>query len=104
MGDAGLKPGQQVLEVGCGPGFFTIPATKIVTASGTIYALDIHPLAKKRVKEKIKAEKLTNVKTIIANATDTGLPDRSVDLAFFFGVPRIFRNESLFQEILDEIY
>ncbi|MFX1508061.1 MAG: class I SAM-dependent methyltransferase [Promethearchaeota archaeon] len=102
--DAGLKSGQQVLEVGCGPGFFTIPAAKIVTASGTIYALDIHPLAKKRVEEKIKTEKLTNVKTILASATDTGLPDHSIDLAFFFGVPRMLRNESLFQEILAEIY
>ena len=27
---AGLKPGQKVLGVGCGPGFFTIPAAKIV--------------------------------------------------------------------------
>lgn len=101
---AGLKPEQQVLEVGCGPGFYTIPAAKIVTTSGTIYALDIHPLAKKRVEEKIKTEKLTNVKTILASATDSGLPDRSVDLAFFFGVPRMLRNESLFQDILDEMY
>ncbi|MFW9905339.1 MAG: class I SAM-dependent methyltransferase [Candidatus Thorarchaeota archaeon] len=102
--NARLKPGLNVLEVGCGPGFFTIPAAKIVTASGTLYALDIHPLAKKRIEEKIKAEDLTNIKTILASATDTGLPDQSIDLAFFFGVPRILRNESLFRDILDEMY
>ena len=35
---AGLKPGQKVLEIGCGPGFFTIPAAKIVGEKGTGYS------------------------------------------------------------------
>jgi len=60
---AGLKPGQKVLEVGCGPGFFTIPAAKIVGEKGVIYALDNHPLAIKRVQEKLKKEGIENVKT-----------------------------------------
>ena len=83
---AGLKLGQKVLEVGCGPGFFTIPAAKIVGEEGFVYAVDVHPLAIERVKEKIEKEGIKNVKPILANASDTGLPDRSIDLAFLFGL------------------
>ena len=83
---AGLKPGQKVLEVGCGPGFFTIPATKIVGKEGTIYAVDVHPLAIKRVQKKIEKEGIKNVTPILANASNTRLPDQSVDLAFLFGL------------------
>jgi ubiquinone/menaquinone biosynthesis C-methylase UbiE len=42
---AGLEPGQKVLEVGCGPGFFTVPAAKTVGQGGIVYALDVNPLA-----------------------------------------------------------
>jgi len=83
---AGLKPGQKVLEVGCGPGFFTIPAAKIVGEEGVVYAVDVHPLAIERVKEKIEKEGIKNIKPILANASDTGLPDRSIDIAFIFGL------------------
>ena len=83
---AGIKPGQKVLEVGCGPGFFTIPAAKIVGEEGSIYAVDVHPLAIKKVKEKVEREGIKNVNPIFVNASDTGLPDQSIDLAFIFGL------------------
>ena len=83
---AGLKPGQKVLEVGCGPGFFTIPAAKIVGAEGVVYALDVNPFAIETVRRKVEKEGLDNVKILFADATRTGLPDESVDLAFLFGV------------------
>jgi len=83
---AGLKPGQKVLEVGYGPGFFTIPAARIVGEEGVVYAVDVHPPAIERVKEKIEIEGIKNAKPILANASDTGLSDQSVDLAFIFGL------------------
>jgi len=42
---AGLRPRQAVLEVGCGPGFFTVPAAKIVGSEGNILAFDVNPFA-----------------------------------------------------------
>jgi len=77
---AGIKPGQKVLEVGCGPGFFTIPAAKIVREEGSIYAVDVHPLAIKKVEEKVEREGIKNVNPILINASNTGLPDQSIDL------------------------
>ena len=83
---AGLKPGQKVLEVGCGPGFFTIPAARIAGKEGFVYAVDVHPLAIERVKEKIEREGIKNITPILTNASNTGLPDQSIDLAFIFGL------------------
>jgi ubiquinone/menaquinone biosynthesis C-methylase UbiE len=83
---AGLQPGQKALEVGCGPGYFTIPASKIVAKEGLVYAVDIHPLAIERIKQKIEREGVKNVMLLAANASDTGLPDGSIDLAFLFGL------------------
>jgi ubiquinone/menaquinone biosynthesis C-methylase UbiE len=83
---AGLEDGYKVLEVGCGPGFFTIPAAKIVGDEGHVYAVDIHPRAVERVKKKIEREALSNITASCVNASDTELPGESVDLAFLFGL------------------
>jgi len=85
---AGLESGQNVLEVGCGPGFFTIPAAKIVGETGNILALDVNPFAVEHVREKIEAAGLTNTKALLANAAQTTLPDHSFDLTFLFGLGR----------------
>lgn len=38
-----IKPGDTVLDVGCGPGFFTIPMARIVGEKGLVIAADISP-------------------------------------------------------------
>jgi ubiquinone/menaquinone biosynthesis C-methylase UbiE len=86
---AGLKPGLKVLEIGCGPGAFTIPAAGIIGKDGFIYAVDIHPLAIKRVKEKIAESGIENIKPVLTNASNTGLLDQEIDLVFMFGMPHV---------------
>jgi len=89
---AGLRRGQRVLEVGCGPGFFTIPAAKIAGETGRVIALDINPAAVEYVSRKIVGSGLANVETRLADATETRLGDESVDLAFLFGVMHSFKD------------
>ena len=83
---AGLKPGQKVLEVGCGPGFFTIPAAKMVGEKGLVYAIDVNHRATKRVEEKMQKYGIVNIKPILGNAADSGSPEQSIDLVFVFGL------------------
>jgi ubiquinone/menaquinone biosynthesis C-methylase UbiE len=83
LSTAGLKSGQNVLEVGCGPRFFTIPAAKIVGDGGHVYALDINPLAVEHVRRKIERQHLKN-EVKCPDASETGLLDESVDVAFLF--------------------
>jgi SAM-dependent methyltransferase len=85
LDDAGLKPGQKVLEVGCGPGFFTVPAARTVGEQGSVTALDISPLAVRRVEHKIEQAGVANARTVLADAAQTDLPSQGFDLIFVFG-------------------
>jgi ubiquinone/menaquinone biosynthesis C-methylase UbiE len=83
---AGLRPGAAILEVGCGPGYFTIPAAKIVGESGHVTAVDTNEVAVTHVKRMVEAKELANTEVILADAAKTGLPDASFDIVFLFGV------------------
>ena len=83
---AGMQPGQQVLEVGCGPGFFTIPAAQLVGDNGCVYAIDLVPAAIETVEKKLRKAGITNVHVKVADAANTGIPSNSIDLVFLFGV------------------
>ena len=83
---AGVSSGQKILEVGCGPGFFTIPAAEIVGDAGSIYAVDVNPLAIERVQKRIERQGIRNVKALLSDASHTALPNQSIDLVFVFGL------------------
>jgi ubiquinone/menaquinone biosynthesis C-methylase UbiE len=85
---AGLESGQKVLEVGCGPGFFTIPAARVVGEEGSITAIDVNPLAVKHVQQKVKEQGQTNVEVLLTNVIQADLPPQSFDLIFLFGLAR----------------
>ena len=96
---SGIKEGNHVLDYGCGPGFCTIPAAKIVGSQGMIYALDIHPLSMQIIEKKIKKYNLQNVKPILTE-NGTGLPNESIDIAILFNVIFMIKNqESVIEEL-----
>jgi ubiquinone/menaquinone biosynthesis C-methylase UbiE len=83
--EAGLKPGNSVLEFGCGPGSYTVIAAGMVGTAGRIYALDIHPLALKSVGKRAAKRGLTNIETILSDGA-TGLEDSSIDVVLLYDV------------------
>ncbi len=84
--DSGLQPGQTVLEVGCGTGFFTLPAAKLIGDQGRLIAIDLNSGFIKRVSKKVEAAHLKNVLVLKRNALDTGLDTASIDIVLLFGV------------------
>ena len=96
---AGLKKGQKVLEVGCGPGFFTIPAAEIVGESGYVYAIDINPFAVKKVQKKLEKNKIQNALVTLEDIRKTSLEKDSIDLVFYFGVIHNLMN--IFDEVIN---
>lgn len=75
----GVQEGLTILEVGCGPGFFTLPAARRVEG-GTVYALDVYPMMIENVEKKVRKHRLENVRAINSPASSTGLDDESIDL------------------------
>jgi ubiquinone/menaquinone biosynthesis C-methylase UbiE len=83
---ARIQPGQKVLEVGCGTGYFTTSAAKLVGDKGHISAIDIYPPSIECVTRKVRDAHLTNVNVSNTDAMDTKLPFSSFDLILLFGV------------------
>lgn len=95
-----VREGQTFLDFGCGTGSFTIPAARIVSSGGKVYALDYFPRQLEIVREKAEKEGLTNVETILSTDT-TGLPDESIDVIWMCDVLHEIEERRL---ILEELY
>ncbi len=82
----GIRPGEQVLELGPGPGAFTVEAARRTGHAGKVHAVDIQPQMIARLKQRLRAAGVTNVQTHVAGAERLPLPDRSIDRAFLISV------------------
>jgi demethylmenaquinone methyltransferase/2-methoxy-6-polyprenyl-1,4-benzoquinol methylase len=83
---ADIQPGQTVLEVGCGTGFFTVPAARLIGDQGCLVAMDVSSVFIERVSEKVQAADLKNVRVLRRDALDTGLDAETMDTVLLFGV------------------
>ena len=82
----GIQPGERVLELGPGPGAFTLETARRVGPEGRLIAVDIQPEMIAQVEKRIQQAGLTNVETHVADAYHLPLEDASVDRAFLVGV------------------
>jgi len=89
--ETGIKPGDYVLDYGCGPGGYVAPASKLLGNTGRVYALDIDPLAVQRVQKIALKTQLTNIKTICSDCK-TGLHDNSLDVIFLYDIFHMLSN------------
>ncbi len=83
---ADIQSGQTILEVGCGTGFFTIPAAQLIGDRGCLVAMDVSSGFIEQVSKKVQLAHLKNVRIVKRDALDTGLDTASMDKVLLFGV------------------
>ena len=83
---ADIHLGQTVLEVGCGTGFFTIPAAQLIGDQGSLVAIDVLPVSIETVSKKVQTANLKNVRVVKADAMNTKLDAESMDAVLLLGV------------------
>jgi arsenite methyltransferase len=86
LGRVGIRSGERVLELGPGPGAFTLDAARRVGPEGQLVVVDIQPEMIAQVERRVRAAGLANVEMHVASAYDLPLADASVDRAFLITV------------------
>ena len=98
--EAGIKPGDRVLDFGCGPGSYIHTAAQLAGPAGKIYAMDIHPLATRQARRIADSRKLTNVETIESDCK-TAMPDRELNVVLLYDT---FHDLSRPEDVLRELH
>jgi ubiquinone/menaquinone biosynthesis C-methylase UbiE len=83
LAEIGLSGGMTFADIGCGRGFFAIPAARIVGGGGAVIAADVDSESLAMLREKAEAEGLGNIRTVAGSAEDTVVCEGCADVAFF---------------------
>jgi ubiquinone/menaquinone biosynthesis C-methylase UbiE len=75
----GLRSGDTLADIGCGPGFFTIPAAEIVGEDGVILAADIQGEMLSAVRSRAAEHSLANVHVVKTSDKEIPIPASSCD-------------------------
>lgn len=76
-----LRPYMNIADVGCGPGFFTIPFAKHVW-DGTVYAIDVEEAMLETVRNRAAEARLGNIVTVLSEGNEIPPQVQSVDGVF----------------------
>jgi ubiquinone/menaquinone biosynthesis C-methylase UbiE len=83
--NAGVAPEMTVLDFGCGPGGFSLAAAHLVGSGGRVYAVDIHPLALRRIEKAVDRLGLVNLHAVQGDHL-RDLKAGSIDLVLFYDI------------------
>jgi arsenite methyltransferase len=72
-----------IADIGAGSGYFTFRLAHHVGNKGKVYAIDVNPDMILHLNRRIRDLKAMNVSSILAEADDPLLPERSVNRFFF---------------------
>ena len=78
----GLNEGARLADIGCGIGYFSIPAADVIGPQGIVFALDVSKEMIEELDKKIEENGIENIRTVITDKYNFKLEDNSVSYAF----------------------
>ena len=81
----GLSEGMVAADIGCGPGFFTLPMARRVGPKGRVIAVDAEPRMLERLRERAADEGAGNIEYLLSEGGSL-LADNSLDAALMVNV------------------
>lgn len=93
-----LKPGIKVLDIGCGPGFFSIEIAKMVGENGKVYSVDLQEGMLNIIKNKIAGTELeSRIQLIKSNDDGFNIPEKVDFILAFYMVHEVPDKDNLFK-------
>ena len=86
LNSIGLKPGMTFVDLGCGNGFFALPAARLVGAEGKVYGLDADDELIADLQRRANEEGLQNMSLTVGRGEDTVLFEKRADIVFMGNV------------------
>ena len=83
LADIGLRSGFVFMDIGCGTGFFAIPAAQIVGEKGRVYALDKEHWAIEKLRETANEKGLANLNLRVGEAEEEAFCEACADFVFY---------------------
>lgn len=79
----GLEKGMVFVDIGCGEGYFALPASRKVGPGGRVYAFDINAGAVAELQVQAETEGLDNIISGVKEAENTIVCEGCADIVFF---------------------
>jgi ubiquinone/menaquinone biosynthesis C-methylase UbiE len=99
----GLKPGDSFADIGCGIGYFTLPASEIVGINGRVYAVDTSETMLDELKKRSSNHPLKNIIHIKSDEYEFRIPPHTITFVFLANVLHEIDDQDCFLALLHGI-
>jgi arsenite methyltransferase len=95
---ARFRPGEDVLDIGCGAGMDTLVGAQMVGPAGTVRGIDMTPDMVAKARRSVAAMGLTTVTIVEGSAERLPFPDANFDVVISNGVIDLIPDRSAFED------
>ncbi|MCX6149470.1 MAG: class I SAM-dependent methyltransferase [Ignavibacteriales bacterium] len=95
-----IKEGMKVLDIGCGPGFFSIEIAKMIGKTGKLFSVDLQEGMLQKIRNKIQGTEIEERITLIkSDQEEISVPEKVDFILAFYMVHEVPNKDKLFEAL-----